>query len=271
MFAATFKHFKGEQSKVPLSVLRDTDIKQLKPIRQAYSTRHQQNTQGFFWMSSTNQMVYHESYTERKVLLQFDFARVALHVVSQPFRLHTDEFSHTPDFLILTKEGVRVLNVKLKSKILSERFQIAHQATQTAMSEINWDYEARSEPPAQLYSCLDWLSAFRRVPLRFDEFAPQILNHLADVGGIKPFDEIVDQFGHSVLIKPILFHLLWQQTLRTNMDAPFSGSMLISLSPPKEERWLQRINGMHGQPDVQLLEAGFEPRQTHLPIPGWFR
>jgi hypothetical protein len=234
VFQTSFLQFKVEHSKVSLSDLRAADPRRLNPIRKAYSTRFQRHTQGFFWMCSTNQLVYHESFTEKKVLMQVDFDRLALHVVAQPFRLHFDGVSHVPDFLIVTQDGNLVLNVKLQAKLQSASFVIADRATESAIREIGWGYQVRSEPAHQQYINLEWLSGFRRCPHHLEEFTPAVIDFLADRGGVQRFGDLVQAFEHPSLVKPVVFHLLWQKTLRTNMDIPFTGEMQIALARAEE-------------------------------------
>ena len=108
-FSVSFRYQSGEEhNKEPLLELKVATLHELKFFRRAWTTRRQHNTPGLFFFGSTGQLVYHESYLERQILLVEDFEQSAMCVIAQPFEIQFEERRHVPDILVLPEQNPKV-------------------------------------------------------------------------------------------------------------------------------------------------------------------
>jgi hypothetical protein len=229
----SFKPQHGEaHERVDPQTLLAHDISTLKPMRMVYSTRKQPHTQGFFWMCSSNQLVYHESYLERCVLTQLDFEKKPAFVLSQPFTMHWESRSHTPDFLVKVNDSYIVIDVKLKSKLNQKKFVEARKLTTELSKNFGFDYRVYSESAPVYFANLEWLVGFRRKPANLEQHIEEIIERVTSAAHTPTLRAILSHFLEPRLIRPIVFYLLWNRLLRTEMNTLFGDEMVISAPAP---------------------------------------
>ena len=231
-FAVSYRLKSGEEIlKESLIDFKNAELANLNHFRRVWTTRNQKNTPGLFFFSTTEQLVYCESYLERRILLQEDFRNVATWVVDQLFQIHFDGQKHIPDFLILSKHEPKIIDVRAQVFLQTKRFVAGRIALKEALNQIGWAYEICSEPHPLFYTNLDWLSGFRRCPPDYDHFALRIIKILKP--GPLPFTVLMQQVGNEMFSKPVVFHLLWKKILSVDLYSPFTSKTIIDLS--KEE------------------------------------
>jgi hypothetical protein len=227
-FAVSYRYQSlQDQLNVPLINLKVANHTDFQFFRRAWTTRLQRNTPGLFFFSSTGQLVYHESYLERQILLCEDFQHQATWVIDQPFQLHFEGHRHVPDFLVLSAHQPKVIDVRHSKFLGTERFVASRNAMEEAMEQLGWTYEVRSEPAQQFFVNLDWLSGFRRTPPDLELFAPKIYTCLeSSAQSLKDLLKIV---GHELFSRPVVFYLIWKRILEVDLYAPFSDDMEVDL------------------------------------------
>ncbi len=184
-----------------------------------------------FFCRSSGQLVYYESYLERRVLLVEDYQTRANWVIDQPFRLHFEGGTHVPDFLMVTVDGPKVIDVRSRAYLNTTRFMADRIAMAEAMNRIGWSYEVRSEPDPQMFANLNWLSGFRRRPPDVELFAPRVIDCLSS--GPLSFAQLFHRLGNELFSKPVVFHLLWHRILEVDVYAPLTGETRVDLSKVK--------------------------------------
>jgi hypothetical protein len=227
-FAASYRYQSGvEYLNVPLAELKLADHEEMEFVRRSWTTRQQHHTPGYFFFSTTGQLVYHESYLERQILLIEDFKKSASFVVDQPFKLRFGERWHVPDFLILSPQGHTLLDVRHSKYVQDDKFVASTQAMSEAAAQLGWRYDVRTEPHPQFLMNLDWLSGFRRKPPDVDLFSEQIIHLFAN--GPQTFRSVFKCLNHELFSKPVVFYLLWQRILEADLHAPSSSDTVVDL------------------------------------------
>jgi hypothetical protein len=212
----------------------------IQSVRLPVSYKNQKHLPGYFWMSSMNALVAYESRLEMTILLQLDFNEAIRHVVSQPFVLHyyakNRIYRHTPDFLAIYDNGAaEVINVKPRKFIHSEKNRRAFSACKDAAIEMGWAYSTRCEIDPVFLRNLKWLGGYRRPPIGLHEFGPQLIEA---AGGPTSIGEVIKAIGGlPVLVRPVLFHLLWLRALEVNLYERMTNESLLNVSASGRKLW----------------------------------
>lgn len=111
--------------------------------------------------------VWCESFNELSHLRDLLITRQPTQVTTQPLRLEwvmtTGVRSHVPDFLLREADGRMLLvDVTTTSKLKDPRLRAILQLTAATAEAVGWDYQVRSELPAQRVRNLNFLHAGRR-------------------------------------------------------------------------------------------------------------
>jgi len=170
------------------------------------------------------------------VLVELDFAVDVTEVAAQPFRLEYRRdgkvVHHVPDFFVLKRSGDRqVIDVKPADRVDRPTNQAVFDVTRMACVEAGWDYVVASGPAPAAWANLSWLAGYRR--LLSDPFGYKRLL-LARCDQSMPFVELIASVGPPALVRPMLFHLLWNQALTCDLAEPLTGEALIA--PPGHRR-----------------------------------
>ena len=169
------------------------------------------------------------------ILMQLDFNPATVAVVSQPFILHTanskNSFEHIPDFLVVSAtEEIMVIDVKPKKFVATAENVRKFEATAAACELVGWDYAVQSEPNRSFLENLRWLAGYRRRFPTVDLYAEKLIKTCEKEP--LPLQDLVSRVGPPILVRPILFHLLWHRLLEINMHAQLNNKTLVNL--PKE-------------------------------------
>ena len=181
-----------------------------------------------------NGLVAYESRLEMTILLQLDFNKTIQQVVSQPFVLHYQAnkriYRHTPDFLAIYDNGAaEIINVKPRRFIQVERNRRAFTVCQKAAVEMGWAYSTRCEIDSIYLRNLKWLSGYRRVPVGFSKYGPQLLRITNTSISIDDAIDVIEEL--PTIIRPILFHLLWSGDIQADLYSRLTGKTLIATKP----------------------------------------
>jgi hypothetical protein len=205
----------------------------IQSIRLPNSYKNQKHLPGYFWMSRMKDLVAYESRLEMIILLQLDFNKSVRHVVSQPFVLHYQEnnriYRHTPDFLAVYDNGAaEVINVKPRQFIHLERNRRAFSACKDAAIQMGWAYSTRCEIEPVFLRNLKWLGGYRRPPVGLCKYGPQLINAVSEPVPIGKAIKAVD--GSPIMIRPVLFHLLWTGILEGDLYSRMTDNTLLNVS-----------------------------------------
>lgn len=164
------------------------------------------------------------------VLKQLDFDQNLLGVLPQPFTIHYTKdgkpYQHTPDFLVWRKNAKPlVIDVKPRRHVKTERNARAFAVTRRVTSDIDMDFSIQSEPQKIYLANLSWISAYRRMPNKFREYAESLIERAESP---IPFRELIADLSPRTLVMPVAFHLMWQQHLRFDMQKILDEETLIS-------------------------------------------
>ena len=212
------------------SLFQEHPVDELKPVRMAFSTRKQSHTQGFFWISSMRQLVYHESYLERVILMQLDFELRPQQVVAQPCKLHFEDSAHIPDFLVCANDYKFLVDVKYEKKLQSPKFMAAREKTAKASAILGLDYRVYSEPEEIYFANLNWLVGYRRVPPNLTDLAAQVTDSIDASSNTISYADLIAKFEQPLLIKPVIFYMLWHKRLLTDLHRLFDHQMLLHIN-----------------------------------------
>lgn len=180
---------------------------------------------GYYWFSSIDQLVPYESRLEMFTLLQLDFSGETVGVLSQPLVLHFEQrgktVQHVPDFFLSDQSGgMTLVDVKPSELVDREVNRKLFRWTDEACSRLGWGYEVRSEPDETFLANLQWLAGYRRPPALIDSYAGELVS--ACSGGSQKLGDLMGFVGNQLLVRPVLFHLLWRRILSTDMTSLLS-------------------------------------------------
>ena len=157
--------------------------------------------------------VWCESFNELSHLRDLLLRRRPRQVATQPFRLEwrfpSGVRSHVPDFMIKVRDDrVTLVDVTTSSKISDPRLRAILQLTRTTADIAGWDYEVRSELPAQHVRNLNFIHASGHDTIQDRPSAVRLLRQAAgpvDVqrasellgGGAQGYMRLWDLFAHG--------------------------------------------------------------------------
>lgn len=194
------------------------DLTGAKQSRHPYNYPHRPAYEGSYWFATTGCSVWHESLTERYVLMQLDRAGTIKGIVSQPFcLLFSDGTRHYPDFFADFSTGERMVIDVRSAALMDSETRRKFRLTAEAACQAGWAYEVFGDTTGPLRKNLDWLAPYRRLRYRptHDEYAriitlldaPQSMGWIIDALTKGPFGRL----GH-------LYHLMWTGLITFNED-----------------------------------------------------
>lgn len=231
----------GRRVKRPLRDVTNLPLAMLTPVRKPASYRKQRHLPGWYWFATTGGHVIYESRTELKTLMMLDFDPEVVGVAAQPFALAlTDgDFGkttklHIPDYLARHARG-RDLVIDVKPAAYADKPQNRRvfAATREACAAAGCDYEVvTGHDPVELAN-VEWLAGFRRMPAGLEDIRARIVDALGDLANGTLLGELLRRFepdAPAVLVRPVVFHLLWKGALRTDLcAAPLTERTVIRL------------------------------------------
>ena len=230
-FAISYRGPDGRRVRRSLADAVHLPFYDFKPIRRYPAHRRQRHMPGLYWFATTGRHVGCESRLEARVLALLDFDPVVEAVAAQPFLLHATpggsrEVDHVPDFIALLESGQsRVIDVtpaELRDRPeRREKFELTARACELA----GWQYALETEPDPVLLANVLALAGFRREPIGVDRFIDGLLEACKTPTTIGTLSEAV---GPRMLVRPVIFHLLWKQLLIVDLTARLRDDAIIA-------------------------------------------
>ena len=194
-----------------------------EPVRRFAWHARQRHRPGLQFLVSTGRHHGFESLQEQRLLLALDFAGELVDVLSQPFRLRFQTRSgwrdHIPDFLVRSRRGTWLVNVKRPGGI-GEPDRVCFAAASEAALAAGWRHVVVAGWRPNVMDVLDALSAQRRT---LDDRLGLQAKLLATVAaGPRPFEEVVAATSLPVVARAHALHLLWHRRLSVDLTQPLT-------------------------------------------------
>lgn len=189
--------------------------------------RGQKHYSGTYWSATMHDHVVYESRLELARLLFADFDRSVHGIVAQPFLLQTvldgKIRKHIPDYLLLTDQVPVIVDVKPLHRVSRPEVAFTFDWTRQAVEARGWKYEVWSEPPTVELENVRFLAGYRRDWL----FSGALLEELRgiDLDGVPLGRAAACLPGRpGPQVRSAIHHLLWTQSLVTDLDQPLGPS-----------------------------------------------
>ena len=166
-----------------------------------------------------------ESWLDRDSLLHLDFDPSVVGIASQPFWLHWADavgttVSHAPDFFARRTDGSAVVVDCRPVERRKPRDVAKFDTTARACALVGWDYRLLGAAEALVTANLRWFAGYRH-PRHYLPETVEVLRHMFATP--TPLMCGAEAAGDPIAVLPVLFHLLWCQELRIDVDAAASG------------------------------------------------
>ncbi|WP_329449124.1 TnsA-like heteromeric transposase endonuclease subunit (plasmid) [Streptomyces sp. NBC_01426] len=211
----------GVQVRRSLRVSWNACFERVDPVRAFHWSKGGGSYAGWHWSATTGGHVGYESWLERDRLILLDADPDVKGIASQPFWLHWHGGSrkrrHAPDYFVRLADGrCRVVDVRASDQI-DETTADAFEATERACRAVGWEFVRVGVPDPVLMANMRWLSRYRRSRCgRRPELAERLVSIFQEPA---PLLAGAARAGDLLLVLPVLFHLLWNRTLVTDVTS----------------------------------------------------
>jgi hypothetical protein len=173
--------------------------------------------------------VGHESWLERDHAMLLDFDPSVTAFASQPFWLlfHGGDGAartHAPDFFARRRDGTGVLVDCRPDDRIRARDAEAFAATEAACQVVGWEYRRVGAVGSVLVENVRWLAGYRQPRFMRPAIAGELLTVFAQR---RPLLDGVEAVGSSLVVLPVLFHLLWLGRLQVSLSVPLSEASMV--------------------------------------------
>lgn len=210
------------------------DLANSLPVREFRWYKGQRHYSGWYWSSTMNGLVAYESRLELARIMLADFDPSVTAIAGQPFRLIGADGArirrHVPDVLLVTADGgATVVDVKSLHKRDDPDVRAVMQWTRDTVGLRGWGFEEWYGAPPDLLTNVRFLAGYRRRTV-IDEFLiPTVHEAAGEPVAITDLERSVA--ADSVVVRPVILHLLWTGALVTDLDRPLDG---LSVVAPRE-------------------------------------
>jgi hypothetical protein len=217
----------GEEVSYPVGELARAVLAGLGPMRWFSWRRDQRHRPGLEYLVSTGRLHGFESLQEAQLLLALDFAGEVIEVLPQPLRLAfgtmDGQRDHTPDFLVLTRTGVWLIDVR-PAELIEKKDRESFAAAAELARACDWHFAVAAGWRGHVQTTLDWLSSRRRPlsdPLGVE---PGLLAGAAEG---RTFGELAVSSAYPPVARAHLLHLLWHRRLGLDLMEPLGDRSVI--------------------------------------------
>jgi hypothetical protein len=210
-----------------------------KPVREFRWYRGRKHYSGWYWSSTLERLVVYESRLELARIMLADFAPEVIAIAAQPFRLIGADGErirrHVPDILLVDADGgVTVVDVKAPHKREDPEVKALMRWTARTVALRGWGFEEWYGEQAQLLANVRFLAGYRRRWL-IDEYLTQPVRQASALGS-----SIIDlerslPDAPSILVRPVVLHLLWIGELVADLSKRLDGLSVVEPRVPEQE------------------------------------
>jgi hypothetical protein len=202
------------------------------PVREFRWYKGQRHYSGWYWSSTMNGLVAYESRLELARIMLADFDPAVIAIAGQPFRLIGADGArirrHVPDILLVTADGgAMVVDVKSPHKRDDPDVRAVMQWTRDAVGLRGWGFEEWYGAPPDLLTNVRFLAGYRRRAVIDESLIPAVREAAGGPVAITDLERSVA--ADSVVVRPVILHLLWTGALATDLDRPLDGLSVVAL------------------------------------------
>lgn len=202
------------------------------PVREFRWYKGQRHYSGWYWSSTMNGLVAYESRLELARIMLADFDPSVTAIAGQPFRLIGADGArirrHVPDILLVTADGgAMVVDVKSPHKRDDPDVRAVMQWTRDAVGLRGWGFEEWYGAPPDLLTNVRFLAGYRRRAVIDESLIPAVREAAGGPVAITDLERSVA--ADSVVVRPVILHLLWTGALATDLDRPLDGLSVVAL------------------------------------------
>jgi hypothetical protein len=224
----------GQFADTTLDRLAAGDVLAGLPVREFRSYQGRRHYSGWYWSSTMSRLVAYESRLELARILLADFDQSVTGIAAQPFVLAgadgSRERRQVPDLLLADADGgVTVVDVKAASRMTDPGVREQFAWTRRACAGRGWAFEAWSGADPQLLANVRFLAGYRRPGLVEAELIPVVLDAAAGQSSPAAIERALSPRHPSVLVRPVVLHLLWAGQLHADLTRPLSADTPVRL------------------------------------------
>ncbi|MFF2778973.1 TnsA-like heteromeric transposase endonuclease subunit [Streptomyces sp. NPDC058052] len=227
-WTATWRYAGGEVTST-VADLAAAPVTRLGPMRGFTWRRDQRHRPGLEYMVSTGRLHGFESLEEAGLLLVLDFAGDVVEVLSQPLRLKFRTVDgwrrHTPDFLVVSRLGIWLIDVR-PADLIGDEDRESFAATAEAALACGWHYTVAARWKPYVLMAVDAMSARRRPLADPLGVGPGLL---AGAGAARTFGEIAAGSAFEPVARAHLLHLLWHRRVGIDLGRPLGDRSTVVL------------------------------------------
>ena len=212
----------GMRHQVSLADAQAVRFEVMSPARRFAARKGQRHLPGLWWSSTVAGHVGYESWLERDHLIWLDWDRAVMGIASQPFWLSWTgpdgrDVAHAPDFFVRRTDGSAVVVDCRPAERRPAGDLAKFEATRRACGLVGWEYRLVGAPDPIVTANLRWLAGYRHPRHGSPELMAALRAAFAAPTLLMAGAEAV---GDPIAVLPVLFHLLWQHELVTDLSVP---------------------------------------------------
>lgn len=207
------------------------DLRKAAPWRTFRWYRGQKHYSGWYWSSTTRDLVIYESRLELANLMLADFDDQVRGIVAQPFLLAAEVDGvvrrHVPDFLLDTGTGPVVVDVKPARRLDNDDVARVLNLTRDVVEAKGWRYEVATEPPPRRAANVRFLAGYRRESAVVPDLC-ETVRAVAQVG--LTIGDLIERIPDrpDASVRAAVLHLIWRRRLHVDIDAAITSRTQIS-------------------------------------------
>jgi len=216
-----------------------TELAGSLPVREFRWYKGQRHYSGWYWSSTMNGLVAYESRLELARIMLADFDPSVTAIAGQPFRLIGTDGArirrHVPDILLVSADGgAMVVDVKSPHKRDDPDVRAVMQWTRDTVGLRGWGFEEWYGAPPDLLTNVRFLAGYRRRAVIDESLIPAVRRAADRSVAITDLER--SMAADSVVVRPVILHLLWTGVLVTDLDRPLDGLSVITPSESLKAR-----------------------------------
>ncbi|PNE43456.1 TnsA-like heteromeric transposase endonuclease subunit [Streptomyces noursei] len=228
-WTVTWRNRSGEVTS-PVASLGQTPWAGSVPMRGFTWRRDQRHRPGLEYMVSTGRLHGFESLEEDRLLRVLDFCGRVQVLISQPFRMRFEADGrwrrHTPDYLVVSDDGIFVVDVRPAGLIKPEDME-SFAATHEVSLVCGWRYVVAAGWLPHVQASLDAMYARRRSTGDPLNLRPGLLA-AAEQGAT--FGEASNGSQFWPVARAQLLNLLWHRRLGVDLSEPLTNTSRLMLA-----------------------------------------
>lgn len=225
----------GQSVASTLGKVDGVDVVRGRPVRSFPTYPGQQNYPGWLWTATTDSLIGYESLLERDRLWLADFDPQVRWIAGQPFwmsgRDGTRLRRHVPDFLLDTKTGFVVVDVKPADMLADREVSEALAWSGRLCRDRGWSYEVWSGEDPVVLRNVRFLAAGRRGWTTEHELLGKVAEHATPGRTVAQVIDLADagEPGTRAVspARAALLALLWSGRCRVDLTEPLGPDSVL--------------------------------------------